>query len=93
MNSRCEEASERIVALTEIWRKVLVNPYLDENSDLLEVGGTSIHVLQITGEIHDALRIDVTIRDIFLHASPRSLSDFLEASPKREAASADDINP
>ncbi|WP_256923495.1 acyl carrier protein [Streptomyces sp. 13-12-16] len=66
------------MALTEIWRKVLDDPELDENSDLIAVGGTSFHVLQITGEIHDALGIDVTLRDVFFHTSPRSLSDFLE---------------
>ncbi|MFJ8155128.1 phosphopantetheine-binding protein [Streptomyces sp. NPDC094468] len=84
MNLRYQEAPDRVAALTEIWRKVLRNPDLDENSDLFENDGTSLHVLQITGEIHSSLAVDVKLRDVFFHSSPRSLSDFLEVQQGSE---------
>jgi Phosphopantetheine attachment site len=92
MSLRFEEAPERVVALTEIWRRVLGNPDLDENSDLIENDGTSLHVLQIADEIHRVLGIDVKLRDVFFHTSPRSLSDFLDGEPGQGASSADDTN-
>ncbi|GGN43737.1 phosphopantetheine-binding protein [Streptomyces fuscichromogenes] len=78
MNLRYQEAPDHVAALTEIWRQVLGNPDLDENSDLFENNGTSLHVLQITGEIHNILGVDVKLRDVFFHPSPRTLSDFLD---------------
>jgi hypothetical protein len=77
MNLPRQQAPDRVAALTEIWRQVLGDPDLDENSDLFENNGTSLHVLQITGEIHNILDVDVKLRDVFRHSSPRSLSDFI----------------
>jgi hypothetical protein len=93
MNLRHEGAPERIVALTEIWRQVLGNPDLDEGSDLFENDGTSLHVLEIASEIHESLGLDVKLRDVFFHTSPRSLSDFLDGEPAQAASSADDTSP
>ncbi|MGC0337245.1 MULTISPECIES: acyl carrier protein [Streptomyces] len=84
--------SERTVILTNIWQQVLGNPNLDENSDHFESGGTSLHILQIIGEIHRAFGVEVKLRDVFSHASPRSLSDFLEGKLVPESASGPDIN-
>jgi Phosphopantetheine attachment site len=84
MNLRYQEAPDRVAVLTEIWRQVLGDPGLDENSDLFENDGTSLHVLQITGEIHNILGVDVKLRDVFFHTSPRTLSDFLEGQPGGE---------
>jgi acyl carrier protein len=84
--------SEPIVVLTEIWRQILGNPDLDENSDLFENGGTSLHILQIIGEIHKVLDVDVKLREVFSHTSPRSLSDFLGPKLGQEVHSAQDVN-
>ncbi|WP_335974856.1 MULTISPECIES: acyl carrier protein [Streptomycetaceae] len=78
MDLRSQEAPDRVGALTEIWRQVLGNPELDEDSDLFENDGSSLHVLQITGLIHTVLGIDVKLRDVFSHTSPRGLAVFLE---------------
>lgn len=83
MNLRFQEAPDRVAALTEIWRQVLGNPDLDEDSDLFENDGSSLHVLQITGLIHTVLGVDVKLRDVFSHTSPRSLSDFLEGETEQ----------
>lgn len=85
MNRPAQGVSDRVAALTEIWRTVLGSPDLDGDSDLFENRGSSLHVLQITAQIYDALGIDVSLRDVFLHPSPRNLS----ASLGDEAARGD----
>ena len=77
MNSAHQGTLDRAAALTGIWRAVLGDPRLDENSDLFENRGSSLHVLQITAQIYDALGLDVSLRDVFSHPSPQSLADFL----------------
>ncbi|KOG07305.1 MULTISPECIES: acyl carrier protein [Streptomyces] len=89
MSPQNQMAPDRVAALTQIWREVLGNPELDESSDLFENDGSSLHVLQITGRIHDALGVDVKLRHVFSHASPRSLSDFLEGEPGQVDSGAD----
>ncbi|MER5570675.1 phosphopantetheine-binding protein [Streptomyces goshikiensis] len=92
MNPRYQTAPDRVAALTEIWREVLGIPELNENSDVFENGGSSLHVLQITGKIYDVLGVDVKLRHVFSHASPRSLSDFLENESEQEDSGADGIS-
>lgn len=70
--------SERTEALTKIWRHVLGKPDLDENADHFDNGGTSLHMLQFIGEIERAFGVEVTLRQIFSHTSPQSMSDFLD---------------
>ncbi|NHA00378.1 acyl carrier protein [Nocardioides sp. W3-2-3] len=72
------ETLDRVAALTEIWRQVLGNPGLDETSDIFESGGTSLHVLRITGQIYDTLGVDVPLRQVFTYPTPRGLSAFLD---------------
>jgi acyl carrier protein len=84
--------SERTVILTDIWRQVLGNPDLDENSDHIDNGGTSLHMLQIIGEVHRAFGVEVKLREIFFHTSPRSLAEFLDSKLGQESAPAQPIN-
>ncbi|WP_179167211.1 hypothetical protein [Streptomyces sp. 13-12-16] len=44
-----------MTALTEIWREILGNPGLGENSELLENDATSLHILQITAQTYSVL--------------------------------------
>ncbi|WP_394617100.1 acyl carrier protein [Lentzea sp. JNUCC 0626] len=81
------------VALTAIWRQVLRNDDLDENSDLFEHGGTSLHVLQIVGAIYDGLGLDVRPRHVFLHASPQGLATYLEQESCEDANNREPARP
>lgn len=83
-----QQQQDRTKALTEIWREVLGNSDLDENSDLFENDGSSLHVLQITARIYNVLGMDVRLRHVFSHTSPRSLADFLESQPVPEESGA-----
>ncbi|MGQ4464647.1 acyl carrier protein [Streptomyces violaceoruber] len=80
MKIEYQNLSDRTAALTEIWREVLGKEDLDETSDLLDNGGTSMQALRIVGKIYDVLGVDVRLRDVFAHASPQSLSEFIEVS-------------
>jgi acyl carrier protein len=84
--------SERTETLTNIWRQVLGKPDLDENSDHFDNGGTSLHMLQIIGEIHRVFGVEVKLREIFFHTSPKSVSDFLESKLGQEYSAAQEIN-
>jgi acyl carrier protein len=90
--SRYPNTPDHVAALTEIWRKVLGNLDLDADSDIFENGGSSLHVLQIVGHIYDTLGAEVKLRDVFSHASPQSLSSFIEDVPGRWVSSADGTN-
>ncbi|MEY9860778.1 acyl carrier protein [Catenulispora sp. GAS73] len=77
MNTEYANVTDRTAALTTIWRDVLKMDDIDETSDLFDVGGTSIHVLEIVGRVYDVLGLDLRLRQIFEHASPQSLSAFI----------------
>jgi hypothetical protein len=80
MKDEYRDEADRTAALVGIWREVLNVEDLDENSDLFEVGGTSMHVLQIVGQVYDLMEVDVRLRMIFKHTTPKGLSEFLGAS-------------
>ncbi|MEV0217116.1 phosphopantetheine-binding protein [Micromonospora sp. NPDC050695] len=80
MKTEYQHVSDRTAALTEIWREVLGREDVDESSDLVENGSTSLQLLQIVGKIYDVLGVDVRLRDLFTHASPQTLSAFIDSS-------------
>jgi len=86
MKAQYHSAEERAAALTEIWRQVLGKPDLDESSDLFDHGGSSLHVLQIVGEVHDRLGANVKLRNVFRNPSPVLLADFLASQADSETA-------
>ena len=70
--------AERTTALVDIWRRVLGDAELDENTDLFDHGGTSLHVLDIVGHVYDDLGVDVRLRQVFENPSPRALAPLLD---------------
>lgn len=69
---------DRVETLTEIWRRALDNPDLDADSDVFQNGGTSLHVLQVAGQIYQQLGTNVSLRDVFTHTTPRALAQLLD---------------
>ncbi|WP_020124641.1 phosphopantetheine-binding protein [Streptomyces canus] len=80
MKTEYQNVSDRTAALTEIWCEVLEEEGLDETSNLFENGATSLHVLKIVGRVYDVLGADIRPREVFTHASPQSLSAYIESS-------------
>ncbi|MEV5892535.1 phosphopantetheine-binding protein [Nonomuraea fuscirosea] len=93
MNPPSHLKPDHVLALTEIWRKVLAKPSLDEDSNVFEIGGSSLHVLQVAGQIYEVLGTDVKLRDVFSHATPRSLATFLDGEAERGASDTEGTNP
>lgn len=88
MKPRYRKVPEHVAALTEIWRQVLEDPSLDENAEIFNNGGSSLHVLRIVGRIHEVLGADVRLRHIFTNGSPGKLAAFMENEWGREAPTA-----
>jgi hypothetical protein len=79
MDVYAEELELRVDGFTEIWRRVLGDPLLHRDSNLFDSGGSSMHVLQISGDIYTLYGIDVSLRDIFLNPTPDRLARVLVA--------------
>ncbi|WP_248580859.1 acyl carrier protein [Nocardioides sp. InS609-2] len=77
MDRSSDAQPDQVATLTEIWRQALDKPGLDEDSDVFENGGTSLHVLQVAGQIYQQLGTNVSLRDVFTHTTPRSLATLL----------------
>lgn len=82
-----------VATLTEIWRQALGKADLDEDSDTFENGATSLHVLQVAGQIYQQLGTNVSLRDIFTHTTPRSLATLLYGESEAAPASTDGTAP
>ena len=63
--------------LLEIWKKVLHTDSINPLQNLFELGGHSIHILQIQNEIKQKLNFELNVVDIFRYPTVRSLADFL----------------
>lgn len=64
----------------DIWGKVLGFAELDVMADFHQLGGDSIHSIQITNEINRALNIKLDIVHIFDYPSVAELSGYLDSS-------------
>lgn len=89
MDPAPDENPDQAPALTKIWRDALDKPGLDEDSDVFENGATSLHVLQVAGQIYQQLGTNVSLRDVFTHTTPRSLATLLYGDPATSTAGTD----
>nr|WP_042193720.1 acyl carrier protein [Kibdelosporangium sp. MJ126-NF4]CTQ98323.1 hypothetical protein [Kibdelosporangium sp. MJ126-NF4] len=76
--------SDRLLAqvLLEVWQAVLRDDTLDESSDFLSVGGTSLTAVRIRGHIREELGKDVPIEEILRNPSPYAIVDAVTAAPE-----------
>lgn len=89
MQGSSDVKPDQVATLTEIWRQALDRPGLDADSDVFENGGTSLHVLQVAGQIYQQLGTNVSLRDVFTHTTPRSLAALLFGEPGSGTSSTD----
>lgn len=62
------------VALTRIWAEVLEDSRVGVDDDLLEMGGSSLHVGRVQVRVLEQLGIDLNIRQIFEAPTPAALA-------------------
>lgn len=63
----------------EIWGKVLGFPVMDVTADLYQLGGDSIHSIQIVNEINKSLNLKLDVVHIFDYPSVSELSEYLDS--------------
>lgn len=73
-------ADETVARLVEIWAALLEPMQVDENTDFLDAGGTSLMAARIRGRILTTLGRDVDLLDILDNATPLGLSRVLDGT-------------
>jgi len=68
--------------LLEVWQEVLRDNTLDETSDFLSVGGTSLTAVRIRGYIREELGKDVPIEEILNNPTPHAIAAAVTAAPE-----------
>lgn len=69
--------------LVVIWREVLADNDAGTASDLFELGGTSLHALEVVALVHERLGAQLSVRDVFERPSPTGLLPLVETSGVR----------
>jgi acyl-CoA synthetase (AMP-forming)/AMP-acid ligase II len=74
--------------IIRIWEEVLGTGRINSADRFLEVGGTSMHIMQVHARIQEELGLDdVSLVDLFEHATPRDLAQHLESRTKTAVTS------
>ena len=76
--------------LTRVWQEELRLEQVGIHDDFFELGGHSLLATQITTRIEDALRLPLSLRELFANPRIDSLAALLES---RRAAPAEDVLP
>ncbi|RKH58083.1 amino acid adenylation domain-containing protein [Corallococcus llansteffanensis] len=76
--------------LARVWQEELRLEQVGIQDDFFELGGHSLLATQITTRIEDALRLPVSLRELFAHPRIDSLAELLES---RRATPAKDVLP
>ena len=71
-------------ALATIWREVLQIHDIGVLHDFFELGGHSLKAMQITGQIHKALGVRVSLRELFENPTISELAKLIDAAAKSE---------
>ena len=77
-------ASER--ALAEVWAAVLRKPAPGIHDDFFDLGGHSLLATQVVARARTALRVDVSLRDLFDNPTIAGLASVVSARPKKPLA-------
>ena len=74
-------ATELVLTLADLWQQVLGRPVADVNEDFFEAGGHSLAAARLLGRLHEALGVEVRLRDFFDEATIAGLARFIETAP------------
>lgn len=79
--------------LCDVFAAVLRVRYVGPDDDFFAVGGHSLLATQLASRIRSTLAIDVPLRSLFAHPSPRALTDWIAAQADPAAAPLPPILP
>lgn len=73
-----ESESETEKKVKEIWERILKRPATGLNINFFEMGGTSLHMIQMSSQLEKEFHQSVTVVDLFTYTTIRKLSRYLE---------------
>ncbi|MEC0247121.1 amino acid adenylation domain-containing protein, partial [Paenibacillus chitinolyticus] len=79
------ETEERIMS---IWREVLKKDYIGRKDGFLEHGGNSLKAVYAAARLQEAFGVELTLTELFLHDTVRSLAALLEQKAREGAGTA-----
>ncbi|MBS4933504.1 MAG: amino acid adenylation domain-containing protein, partial [Clostridiales bacterium] len=69
----------------EIWERILKRPATGLNINFFEMGGTSLHMIQMSSQLEKEFHQSVTVVDLFTYTTIRSLSRYLEGKQVKDS--------
>jgi aryl carrier-like protein len=76
---------ERVIAVA--WQEVLELERVGIHDNFFDLGGNSVHVIQVHNKLRETLGQDLTIVKLFEHTTVHSLSKFLSQSEDKQPSS------
>lgn len=70
----------------EIWERILKKPATGLNINFFEMGGTSLHMIQMSSQLEKEFHQSVTVVDLFTYTTIRSLSMYLEGKQEKDSS-------
>lgn len=79
-----EDADDLAHRIARVWEDVIGAGRVRPHDRFMDVGGTSMHVMQVHERLRTGLGLaDVTLVDLFEHATPAELADFVSSRATR----------
>lgn len=70
----------------EIWERILKRPATGFDVNFFEMGGTSLHMIQMSSQLEKEFHQSITVVDLFTYTTIRSLSTYLEQNKKKDSS-------
>ncbi|AVI65884.1 hypothetical protein CKQ84_08360 [Shewanella sp. WE21] len=76
-----QDLSPTELILSEIWRTSLGAASLSKSHHFFDLGGTSLTVMKVLGEMYRQLNIEISIQDFYQHDTISALADHIDKLP------------
>ena len=76
--------SETEDKIRKVWEKVLKRPVKDNNTNFFEMGGTSLHLIQLASQLEKEFSREITVVDLFKYTTIHSLAEYLNGENERD---------
>ncbi len=70
----------------EIWERILKRPATGLDINFFEMGGTSLHMIQMSSQLEKEFHQNITVVDLFTYTTIRRLSTYLDEKIKKDSS-------
>ena len=70
----------------EIWERILKRPATGLDINFFEMGGTSLHMIQMSSQLEKEFHKSVTVVDLFTYTTIRSISAYLDGKQEKDSS-------